>query len=130
MKTCSLCENTKPIDEFNVDNRSRDGHTSRCRSCLNSAEPVNAGTYKLPQAAWLVEREDWQQQGLCRGMNPDMFFPQYGGDPRPAEICQACPVKCQCLDYALRTNQRFGVWGGLTEKERRPLRRRQQGAVA
>jgi WhiB family redox-sensing transcriptional regulator len=67
----------------------------------------------------------WQRRGACRrpGVDPDAFFPEKGGSTRAAKaICAGCPVKAQCLAYALANDDRFGVWGGLSERERRRLR--------
>lgn len=61
-------------------------------------------------------------EGLCAETYPDAFFPDRGGSTRDAKkICVGCDVKAQCLEYALRNNERFGVWGGLSERERRRL---------
>jgi WhiB family redox-sensing transcriptional regulator len=66
----------------------------------------------------------WMLHGACRD-DPDLFYPDRGGDIRKAKrICRGCPVRQPCLDYALERGERFGVWGGLSERERRRLRRR------
>ena len=68
------------------------------------------------------EREPWMDDGLCAQTFPEAFFPEQGSSARDAKrICAACPVKAQCLEYALRNGERFGVWGGLSERERRAL---------
>lgn len=68
------------------------------------------------------EREPWMDDGLCAQTSPEAFFPERGGSTRDAKrICVGCDVKAQCLDYALANNERFGVWGGLSERERRAL---------
>jgi WhiB family redox-sensing transcriptional regulator len=65
---------------------------------------------------------EWSEAGLCAQTDPEAFFPEKGGSTREAKkVCVACPVKAQCLAYALDTNQRFGIWGGLSERERRAL---------
>ncbi len=67
----------------------------------------------------------WREDAACRGMATDIFFPDSDQDAGPAkEICASCPVQEECLEYALMTRQNDGVWGGLTETERRRLRRR------
>jgi WhiB family redox-sensing transcriptional regulator len=60
----------------------------------------------------------------CKGIDPEIFFPEQRETARTAkEICRACVVRQQCLDYALENNEKFGIWGGAGEKERRRLRR-------
>ena len=67
----------------------------------------------------------WQADSLCAQTDPEAFFPEKGGSTRDAKrICTSCEVKAQCLDYALQNDERFGIWGGLSERERRKLRKR------
>ena len=67
----------------------------------------------------------WQEQALCAQTDPEAFFPEKGGSTREAKkICTGCEVKAECLEYALANDERFGIWGGLSERERRRLRRR------
>lgn len=67
---------------------------------------------------------DWQQEALCAQTGADFFFPEPGSSVREAKrICGMCPIRSACLDYALDNDERFGVWGGLSEKERLQLRR-------
>ena len=71
------------------------------------------------------DAQSWQEQALCAETDPEAFFPEKGGSTREAKkICTGCEVKAQCLEYALATDERFGIWGGLAERERRRLRRR------
>ncbi|WKD59721.1 WhiB family transcriptional regulator [Corynebacterium caspium] len=70
-----------------------------------------------------VEQE-WQDQALCAQTDPEAFFPEKGGSTREAKrICQACSVRDECLEYALEHDERFGIWGGLSSRDRRRLRR-------
>ena len=70
-----------------------------------------------------VEQE-WQDQELCAQTDPEAFFPEKGGSTREAKrICQACAVRDECLEYALEHDERFGIWGGLSDRERRRLKR-------
>lgn len=71
---------------------------------------------------------DWQSQGACRGRDPDLFFPGEGQmSQRFAKaVCRECMVRDECLEYALETDQAFGVWGGMGERERKRERRRRQ----
>ena len=67
----------------------------------------------------------WQEQALCAQTDPEAFFPEKGGSTREAKrICIGCEVKGECLEYALANDERFGIWGGLSERERRRLKKR------
>ena len=66
----------------------------------------------------------WQVDALCAQTDPEAFFPEKGGSTRDAKrVCTSCEVKAECLEYALQNDERFGIWGGLSERERRRLRR-------
>ena len=68
--------------------------------------------------------EEWQERALCSQTDPEAFFPEKGGSTREAKkICQRCSVRSECLEYALAHDERFGIWGGLSERERRRLKR-------
>lgn len=73
--------------------------------------------------------EDWRQRAACRDVDPELFFPvsDTGPGARQADqakaVCARCPVREQCLDYALDTGLDHGIFGGTTETERRELRR-------
>ena len=65
---------------------------------------------------------EWQERALCAQTDPEAFFPEKGGSTTEAKrICLGCEVRAQCLDYALSNHERFGIWGGLSERERRLL---------
>ena len=67
----------------------------------------------------------WQDRALCAQTDPEAFFPEKGGSTREAKrICTTCEVRAECLEYALEHDERFGIWGGLSERERRRLKRR------
>jgi len=71
-----------------------------------------------------AEEPDWQERALCAQTDPEAFFPEKGGSTREAKrICSGCEVRAECLEYALANDERFGIWGGLSERERRRLRR-------
>lgn len=66
----------------------------------------------------------WQTDALCAQTDPEAFFPEKGGSTRDAKrVCTTCDVRAQCLEYALQNDERFGIWGGLSERERRKLKR-------
>ncbi len=73
--------------------------------------------------------DEWRDRSACRDSDPDMFFPvgSTGGAVDQIQaarrVCEACPVRSECLDFALATNQESGIWGGTTEDERRKVRR-------
>ncbi|QWF82221.1 WhiB family transcriptional regulator [Amycolatopsis sp. CA-230715] len=72
-----------------------------------------------------AEEQEWQDRALCAQTDPEAFFPEKGGSTREAKrICQGCEVKDECLEYALAHDERFGIWGGLSERERRKLKKR------
>jgi WhiB family transcriptional regulator, redox-sensing transcriptional regulator len=73
--------------------------------------------------------DDWRLEALCAQSDPESFFPDKGGSARAAlEVCERCPVRAECLNFALENDERFGIWGGTTERQRRELRRQQQEA--
>lgn len=65
---------------------------------------------------------EWTERALCAQTDPEAFFPDKGGSTKSAKaMCHRCLVAAECLDYALTNNERFGIWGGLAERERRDL---------
>ena len=75
-------------------------------------------------AADLPDELAWQDRSLCSQTDPEAFFPEKGGSNRDAKrICMACEVRPECLEYALARDERFGVWGGLSERERRRVQK-------
>lgn len=72
-----------------------------------------------------AEEMSWQERALCAQTDPEAFFPEKGGSTREAKkVCQSCEVRVDCLEYALMMDERFGIWGGLSERERRRLKKR------
>lgn len=68
--------------------------------------------------------EDWREAALCAQTDPALFFPDKGGSAREAKrLCATCPVRIQCLESALDNDERHGIWGGLSERELRKIRR-------
>jgi WhiB family redox-sensing transcriptional regulator len=67
--------------------------------------------------------ESWRLDALCAETDPEAFFPEKGGSTREAKrVCTGCAVRAECLEFALGNDERFGIWGGLSERERRRLR--------
>lgn len=74
--------------------------------------------------ALAVDQLSWQDFANCRGADADLFFPERGASTRTAKsICAACEVKGACLEFALVEGEKFGIWGGMSERERRRVRR-------
>lgn len=69
-----------------------------------------------------LHREDWTVQAKCRGME-DALFPEAADQKRARLLCSGCPVRLECLSEALDSRIEWGVWGGMTERERRLLLR-------
>ncbi|WP_373456763.1 WhiB family transcriptional regulator [Brevibacterium sp. 50QC2O2] len=70
----------------------------------------------------------WQELALCAQTDPEAFFPEKGGSTREAKkVCGSCEVRMECLEFALENDERFGIWGGLSERERRALKK--QGGI-
>jgi len=71
------------------------------------------------------DEKDWRESGACRTADTAVFFPVTDDEAGPAKvICSTCPVREECLTFALANREEQGVWGGLTETERRRVRRR------
>jgi len=69
-------------------------------------------------------RPVWQAQAACAGVDPELFFPDRGMSTREAKaVCACCAVRGDCLEFAMTNHERFGIWGGLSERERRRIRR-------
>lgn len=74
--------------------------------------------------------EEWRDEAACAGLDTNIFFPVTEAEAAQAKsVCASCPVREECLEWAISTRQGDGVWGGLTEDERRRLRRRRQDAA-
>jgi len=78
-----------------------------------------------------TEEASWQDMANCLGVDPDLFFPERGASTREAkEVCRGCVVREDCLEYALVNGEKFGIWGGMSERERRRIRRQRALARA
>lgn len=85
---------------------------------------LSVGMRPNPVGFLEVPAEPWVEEAVCAQTDPDAFFPEKGGSTREAKrICLGCDVREQCLRYALDHDERFGIWGGLSERERRRLKR-------
>ncbi|HEX2296088.1 MAG TPA: WhiB family transcriptional regulator [Actinomycetota bacterium] len=83
-----------------------------------------------------TEKLDWQEEAACRPYDNLTFFGEEGEselekqarESRAKAVCRTCPVAEPCLEFAMETNQKYGIWGGLTDKERASLKRRRARA--
>lgn len=108
---------TQPIRVFTF------GGISPPESRLPAERDYNHTTAKARDL--LGDAPEWHEHAVCATTDPDAFFPEKGGSTREAKrICARCEVKTECLDYALRNDERFGIWGGKSERELRKLKRR------
>ena len=72
----------------------------------------------------------WQDRANCRGADPDLFFPERGASTRTAKgICRECQVRAECLEFAIVSSEKFGIWGMMSERERRKIRKERQIAA-
>lgn len=130
--------NRRPVKRHGVRThgiRSTYNDGCRCDACRVAARdydrarkpPPAEPRYDLPVAPGILAREAWRARAACAGADVaiDVFFPVVGGRAIEAKrVCADCPVKADCLDYALGHNERWGIWGGLSFRERTQIRRR------
>ena len=91
------------------------------------AYEVDAPAEGAPTAFWTDAADGgqaaWRLDALCAETDPEAFFPEKGGSTREAKrVCLGCSVRTECLEFALDNDERFGIWGGLSERERRRVR--------
>jgi len=110
----------------------RDANRSYQRDYYHRRKLSDATTSGPYEPAGIDEGDvSWMKHGACRDAGTSVFFPGSGEvnvAARAKQLCAGCPVRHECLDYALRTAQRYGIWGGLTYSERGPLRREYKNA--
>jgi len=98
---------------------------------LTDAPPAPAEPSAPSPWTVLAQDDDWRQDALCAETDPEAFFPEKGGSTREAKrVCAGCSVRDECLESALTNDERFGIWGGLSERERRRLRLMRRDAVS
>ena len=92
-------------------------------SALENKYKENIRVLEFTQAVTLLY-PSWENEANCRGVNPSLFYPERGVSTSQAkEVCESCQVKDQCLESAVQRGEKFGIWGGLSERERREIRR-------
>jgi len=104
-------------------------------SAMEQGPPVRSAPDDME--AFIAPEEDdrnWHHRAACRSEDPDIFFPEEGSsvirtqlEETAKAICRRCGVMQECLGWALESGQNYGVWGGLSEDERRALKRRHAG---
>ena len=95
----------------------------------DSSAPTAEPTPTLWDAGSAAENP-WRLDALCAETDPESFFPEKGGSTREAKrVCTGCEVRAECLEFALANDERFGIWGGLSERERRRLRLQRREAI-
>lgn len=94
----------------------------RCNACYQYAVANGLISVGGPLPDFVEVDLSWYADALCAETDPEAFFPEKGGSTREAKaVCAECLVRAECLDFALDTFQRFGIWGGCSERERRKL---------
>jgi WhiB family redox-sensing transcriptional regulator len=116
-------------DYVGTTERGRERPSAGFGSGVGGMAPAGSAGMGFPSFLAGFEGDDdalaWQERALCAETDPEAFFPEKGGSTREAKkICTGCEVRTECLEYALLNDERFGIWGGLSERERRRIRRR------
>ena len=105
-------------------------YVDECSACKQSdsvrAWPERQPDPNLPPVVSIeLDRPAWQARAACFGADPTIFFPERGEPTTLAkEMCRSCPVRDECLAHAMAHNEKFGIWGGTSERERRRMRAR------
>ena len=100
------------------------GEARPVKSSIAPIVPTTGGGHVQIPISIEPDDRSWQDYANCLGVDPDLFFPERGASTREAkEVCRGCVVREDCLEYALVNGEKFGIWGGMSERERRRLRR-------
>jgi WhiB family redox-sensing transcriptional regulator len=92
---------------------------------LDADMSARAASLVLGESVDTDNPDDWTDRALCAQTDPEAFYPEKGGSTREAKkVCASCPVAAECLAYALANDERFGIWGGKSERERRALKKK------
>ncbi len=118
----------RPLDQvvclrFAIDRQNDNNNTVVITTVVRSCR-FEGNNMEIAQLLTGDEDRGWQAKANCMGVDPDLFFPERGASTREAkEVCRGCVVRDNCLEYALENGEKFGIWGGMSERERRRLRR-------
>lgn len=102
------------------------------RHLVDPRVEVKAGDHapigpQLPRSPFEFDPQPWMVDSLCAQTDPEAFYPEKGGSTREAKaVCLRCEVREPCLEYALEREERFGIWGGLSERERRRINKQRR----
>ena len=94
------------------------------------------GEVLVPECPVRTVDSDWRRNAACTGEDPELFFPIGSAGPaarqtqQARQVCQGCPVRLACLEWALQVGADYGVWGGMSEDDRQSLRRRSRSTRA
>ncbi len=118
-------------DDFSVD-MTEDYGTDPYGTGPYSTDPYADAVAPLPTGTGAPSNDEgWRLDALCAETDPEAFFPEKGGSTREAKrVCMGCAVRAECLEYALAADERFGIWGGLSERERRRVRLARRTALS
>jgi len=100
---------------------------------LTDSSPASAAeeATESPWSEIASSADEWRLDALCAETDPEAFFPEKGGSTREAKrVCMGCSVRAECLESALTNDERFGIWGGLSERERRRLRLQRRDTIS
>ncbi len=128
--TLGMISGAPPIDSQRVNRPSeKDLAKAHYEAQLAAERQISTNTSDLAEEK--PRLENWQDYSNCLGIDPDLFFPERGASTKEAkEACKACVVREECIEYALETGQKFGIWGGMSERERRRMRRQRALSLA
>lgn len=88
------------------------------------AEDEHRRRSSYPKASFYQRDITWHEDAICASADPEIWFPEKGGSTKEAKrVCGRCVVRADCLEYAIDTGQRFGIWGSMSERDRRRLQR-------
>ena len=83
------------------------------------------------RAGLAIQARGWMARAACRGMDPELFHPDRGESTAAAKaVCASCPVRDDCLEYALDAGEKLGIWGGASAKARRRIKRARHQTAA
>lgn len=99
-----------------------------CRRCATESQRKGRAAKRAPLP--VLRPPAWMDEALCAQADPDAWFPENGPAVAARRICEACPVRSQCLEHAIAANEAHGIWGGLNTEERRVVARRRRLAGA
>jgi WhiB family redox-sensing transcriptional regulator len=116
-RECNDCGQLEHVDTL---------HKGRCPPCRRKYDTARRAFYRDQLGPPAPARDmSWILEAACRGMSSEVFYPERGQDTHQAKmICMGCAVRVECLTFALETGEKFGIFGGTSERQRREMRRR------